>query len=140
MAAASFTVTGDKAMILKFNSLHDQLQRRSMRSALRKVAKPIIKDAMAATPVRTGNLQKSIGVRKVWWSKSDGAMGVSIGPRNDDQFGGAKYYAHLVEGGTSKVPARPFLRPALDKAGPTTMAVMSAAIRAYVEKHGAKYA
>jgi HK97 gp10 family phage protein len=56
---------------------------------------------------RSGNLQRSITIK---FSKTPVALEVKVGSKAS--------YAMDLEMGTSKVPARPFLRPANDKFGP----------------------
>ena len=56
---------------------------------------------------RSGNLQRSITIK---FNKTPTSLEVKVGSK-------AKYAMDL-EMGTSKVPARPFLRPANDKFGP----------------------
>lgn len=70
------------------------------------IAKQIRDDAKASVNVVTGNLKRSIKARK---SKFDDGGWIvycdyRIGP-----------HAHLLEFGTEKMAAHPFLRPALDR-------------------------
>lgn len=46
------------------------------------------------------------------------------------------YYAQMVEEGTSKMPPRPFIRPATDRARPKAIAAVKKAVAAMVQKAG----
>lgn len=69
------------------------------------IAKQIARDAKATTAFKdvTGNLRKSIKAKKSKFPDG-GAIVVATAP-----------HAHLLEFGTSKMPKKAFLRPALDK-------------------------
>lgn len=69
-----------------------------------------------------GLLKKAITTRKVPGSKADYYVGVfsrTFAVKNPPPEGASRvrlsaFYAHMVEYGTSKMSARPFLRPAVD--------------------------
>jgi len=61
--------------------------------------------------VNTGRLWESIGVTKRKTKR--GITKFSISPRKGSKFDG--FYGRFLELGTSKMIARPFLRPALEK-------------------------
>lgn len=66
-----------------------------------------ISDAKRRCPVKTGNLRDSLEFYKEKSSKNTRA-GYQVRP------GKKGWYGKFIEFGTSKRPARPFLRPALD--------------------------
>lgn len=96
-------------------------------AAVRAAAKPVINRARSLLPTKrdgsTGQLRKSIGVRV---KRYKGAVWAGVGPRpgfkavkRTTRDGKPVYHnptqiAHLVERGTSRARARPFLRPAID--------------------------
>lgn len=63
--------------------------------------------------VASGNLRDSIRVTRL---KGDPKLNIRVyaGNRKQREQGGA-FYAHMVEFGTVKMPAKPFLRPALNE-------------------------
>lgn len=100
-----------------------KVQRRVLRSALAKAARPIGKDAKSVVPRGTGLLKKSIGVAIK--TNAQGAVRAIIGPRRGfreitaaGKVKSPSRYAHLVEfgfrAGTRQVAPRPFLRSAFN--------------------------
>lgn len=90
-----------------------------LRAAARAAAEQIVEHVKAKTPVG----EPPIHMRdQVFWTTSDesgeGAMsGLAIvGNEAPIIVTVRSHYAHFVEFGTSKMPARPFFRPALDEA------------------------
>lgn len=91
----------------------------TLRSSLKKAAQPIAEQASSLAPRRTGRLSEGIVV-KTQLSKRQKKRRRRQG--DVEMFVGAIYgrsdkaapHAHLVEFGTSKMGARPFLRPAWD--------------------------
>jgi phage protein, HK97 gp10 family len=67
-------------------------------------ALPIMNEARALAPVKTGNLRRSIHIETT--EKSPTRVVASVGPHVD--------YAIYLEYGTRRMHARPFLRPAFD--------------------------
>ena len=45
------------------------------------------------------------------------------------------YYAHMVEFGTEKQKAQPFVKPAAESAGPTVLAIATRLLKRQIEKH-----
>jgi HK97 gp10 family phage protein len=75
----------------------------------------VAESARAMVPVRTGKLKSTIRVVRL---KGDPKQNIRVyaGSRKKDSSGDlGAYYAHMIENGTIKSPARPFLRPALNK-------------------------
>jgi len=122
----SFKVTGAKEIAAALKRLPRDLQRAAETAVLREGAKPIAKAAKARAPQDSGLLKKSIGYRV---KKVDGVNSARIGPRTGmkqqvtrKRPNGTTYtetadpnkYSHLVELGSSRNPAKPFIRPAVD--------------------------
>jgi HK97 gp10 family phage protein len=76
---------------------------------LQEAAEVVAEDARRRVPVLSGKLKKSIRVVRLWDSK---ARNIRIYAGNRDK--GGAYYAHMVEYGTVKMRAKPFLRLALN--------------------------
>lgn len=70
---------------------------------MRLVAEAIEAGAKGRAPVNTGALRDAIHVEK----RGEGSYAVVAGD-------GDVFYGHLVEGGTTKAPAHPFLVPAAE--------------------------
>ena len=106
---------GFKEMERLLDKLPGRLDRRVIRGALTKTAKPLVKAVKAKVPVFTGNLKKSIGAFSLKHGKgrNRSTVAIAVGARTSGKFKG--YHAHLVEFGTVKMKARPFLRPAFDR-------------------------
>tara|TARA_R110000868_G_scaffold96848_3_gene266354 strand:+ start:1571 stop:1999 length:429 start_codon:yes stop_codon:yes gene_type:complete len=112
------SVTGLKEIDKVLRGLPDQLQDRVLKNAHTDAAKPLISAAKSIVHVKTGNLQKSIGVVRTSLKKT-GAVGlVQVGPRRG---GGNKgFHGHLIEyGKTNRDGTRsrkfPFMEPAFNQ-------------------------
>lgn len=75
--------------------------------------KAVVEAAQARVPVNTGRLRDAIH-----------AEDDKVVAGNREAF-----YGHLVEYGTSGIPARPFLTPALEETKPRIVTLVSAALR-----------
>jgi HK97 gp10 family phage protein len=104
-------VKGLDEVLRKFRALPERIQKNVVVGAVRAGAKPIIKEAKARAPKgATGELAKSIGlVRRK--EKDRSIIRFSITPRIKKPHG---FLGHFKEFGTSKEPAHPFMRPAMD--------------------------
>lgn len=103
-------VEGLKELDRALNALPLRARGSVLRSALNKAADPIVKDARSMAPVRTGLGKKSIRKKASTPRGSNGFLAtVLVG------FLQRAFYLRFIELGTSKIVARPFLRPAFDK-------------------------
>src|SRR5687767_4676023 len=98
-----------------FNRLMDKLHRldavasqRVLASAAKKALVPVLEDAQARAPKQTGLLAKGLTIRG---GKATG--GASVAAAGITPTGPHRSFWHLAEFGTSKQPARPYLRPAM---------------------------
>ncbi len=130
------------------------IQQRVVVGATRVAAKVIADEAKQNVPVDTGLLKKSIGVAKakkadtkeghikfyvVPKSKVSGTAKVSVnGVTGKLKYKTNAYYAHMVEFGTSKMAARPFLRPAFDNSADKSVKAFQDYAHKRVEKEVAK--
>jgi len=77
-----------------------------LKQAVQVGAQPIVDEAKRLAPKRTGALAESI-------QQQDGKM--QQGRANIDvSYGRKRWYGGLIERGTSKMAAKPYLRPALE--------------------------
>ena len=98
-----------KALIKTLNTLPQNIQKNVMVGAVRAGSNIIRDEARRLVPIDTGNLKKSIvSIRR----KGDkNTIQFSVTPSRGKNDG---WYAHFIEFGTSKMSAKPFLRPALE--------------------------
>lgn len=81
-------------------------------NALKKAAKPLMRAIDLSVPEDTGLLASDLRIAKTKYPK-DGEHQIIVGFRK--RSGGHGYLAHFHEYGTSKMPAKPFMRPSDDK-------------------------
>lgn len=79
------------------------------RAAFKEVAKFMRKEIKAGVPVDQGTLKKNVGT---WVKKKDASLQIGVYTRERAKRKGYRYafHAHLIEFGTKKMHARPFLR------------------------------
>jgi len=127
---------GDRRLKKKFKNLESNASRnRVIRRPLSNALTPISKEAKRTVPKKEGFLKRSI-IKKVK-AYRNGIWG-GVGPSTDKKFTrvdslGKKSipskYAKLVEFGTMRSRAKPFLRPALDKKKSVAMQILKAGIK-----------
>jgi len=122
----NFKMDGFKQLERSLSKLPKALSDGVERSALRAGAKPIEKKAKASVAVSSGLLKQSLGtsVKKNRGGENKGNLSARVGARTG--FGKTEMvngkpvrkdpvkYAHLVEYGTSRTAAKPFIRPAVE--------------------------
>lgn len=106
-------VKGVEETIRNLREFPERIQKNIMAGAIRAGCKPIVESAKKNVTVDSGNLKRSIGIVKRK-TKNKKTMKFSVTPRRGGKNDG--YYAHMVEFGTSKMSAKPFMRPALENA------------------------
>jgi len=140
------TLIGDRKLARKFKDLTSRpAQNRVVRRPLNNALTPINKEAKRMAPVgETRALRNSIG-KKV--KSYPGGVWGGVGPRTGEKFtkvdaAGNKHvpanYAHLVEFGTIKTRAQPFLRPALDKKRSVANRILKSGIAKNLVKEAAR--
>jgi HK97 gp10 family phage protein len=106
------------------NKVSDRFNRLQARSAAR--------GAVEKTLVQPGNLRKNIARKRLKGRKyanlTGGEAYVGISWQGD------AYYGRFVEFGTSKSPARPFLRPAFDARSAEALGIFTDKLRDMIEK------
>lgn len=94
-------------------ALDKKIAGKVVRTSLRRGMKTIQVAVKAACPVDTGALKRSIVVRA---SKARRRGIISIEVRiGEGDFKGDTFYGAMIEYGTIRMPARPFIRPAFDR-------------------------
>lgn len=114
----------------QFKELQRAQRRAALRSTFNKAGTPIQKEARTLVPKAEGDLKAAIA--KSVASKTD-LVRVDIGVKRRAEGGPARY-AHLVETGSAHHPAQPYLRPALDNAGPKAVAVIAQELTADIDR------
>ena len=79
--------------------------------ALRNAAEPVLEDAKANAPVRTGKLKEGLKISSI--KTKEGMKYILVGVDKSDNS--KIFYGKFVEFGTTKMSARPFLGPAYEK-------------------------
>lgn len=97
-----------------------------LKKALRAAAKPVKKEAQARVAVDEGELKKaiftSVTVTNKWGATA------RVGYKKH------AFWGLFIEKGTSKMPARPFLRPALDTKGKEAVDIFADKLRVEIDK------
>lgn len=139
-------VEGAAELVQWMRKIPLKLKRKVLRDAVREALKPVRSAAKAKAPIRWGYLKRSLGL-KVKTYPSGNVVGLT-GPRSNfrvpDPRGGQTksgkpksirpaWYAHLVEGGTKRARAKPFLGPAADANMNVAASIMVAKVKAAVE-------
>lgn len=132
MAGASVKLLGAKGLEKALRELGPKVGRKVLRQALKKGGDPILADAKANAPVKTGLLRDSLKVRAGKRVKK-GRVTRTVQTKEGD-FKGQTYYSAFHEYGTSKMRARPFMRPAWDRNKARSLNVVMDEIRAGVER------
>lgn len=144
----SFRISGAGDILSAIDELADDFRKGGEQNVLRAAGRVIesAAKANASHSQRTGQLAKSIGlkVKKVKRGPDRGNYTVRVGARTGFAtviMEGGKpkrtdpvRYAHFVEYGTSKIPAKPFIRPAVESTKEEVVSVMAKAL----EKHIAR--
>jgi HK97 gp10 family phage protein len=104
----TFKITGLDKLEQKLKGLGPAVATRIGADSLTAGAAPITKAMRRLAPYRTGALRRSITSRAVR------ATGGSVLSRMIGFKSPGRYISHLLEFGTVKMAARPFIRPAMD--------------------------
>lgn len=109
-AGGGVIVTGDVELDKKLSQMEQKIQKKVARQSMRKAVKEIIVPAAKAkVNKRSGALGRSIKARAMKRSRSRVGVEARAG---EGHFKGDQYYSGMLEFGTKKMRARPFLRPA----------------------------
>ena len=107
----SIKLEGAEELERQLKGLDETLRKKAYRKALTKGANVVLKSAKEKVPVDTGNLKRSLA-KKVTVSKREHSA--RIGWTQGKQAKHDAYYGHMVEYGTMRSAAQPFMRPSLD--------------------------
>lgn len=107
-------VKGMAELTRALKAFPSNVQKNILNSAIRAAASSIQKEAKKNALVRTGKLKKDIIIKKrrTTNTRIRYSIGIRRGTKED------AFYGHILEFGSSKMAASPFMRPALEsKAG-----------------------
>ena len=118
---ANFKIRGLNQLNKELKLLPEDLRNKALNGAVGAAARVLRDEAMRNVPVDTGNLKGAIrSQKKKTPSKYIGKHQVNIKPRGRvtiltrgrNRRSSSTYYAKFIEEGSSKTPARPFMRTA----------------------------
>lgn len=155
MADVEFTVTGLAELSKKLKEMPIKLAKNGLRAAVNAGAEVIRKDAKARVPVKTGNVRKNIYKKQIREKSNNFQqtyyVGVKLGRKRKlaptklnvrkQRVGqlydveSSAYYWRFLEFGTSKLPARPFLRPAFDTKKSQAVDAMAKKLKERIDKY-----
>lgn len=108
--AFSIDVEGAPELARTLATMEPRVAKKLTRKAMREASKLVKDDAKRRVPVDSGKLKRAIVVRALKRSRS--RFGTQVQTK-DGFFKGDSFYGGFIELGTKKMPARPYLRPAL---------------------------
>ena len=131
-----FKMEGLSELQSSLRKLPDKLRENALKNASAAGARVIRDDAKRRVPVDSGQLRDSIVVARTFRQRGRrvrlrGAVVIGI-------KGGARFYAHLIEFGTSRRAAEPFMRPALDAMAPKALKAMAGKLAKEINKAAGK--
>ena len=100
-----------KKLLEALKQFPQNIQKNVVTGAVRAGAKVLVDEARRNVPIDTGNLKKSIGTIKRK-TKDKNIVKFSVSPRRKGKNDG--FYGHMIEFGTSKMSAQPFMRPTFE--------------------------
>ena len=149
----SLTIRGIGELNAKLTALGSELAAKALAQAARKAFKPVLDDAKRLVPRDTGALADSLLLAVVRKNDDTLAVGIKIGrgrgskqariaaaafgEAQDDGLPPARRW-HFIELGTSRTPAHPYLRPALDANAAEVIELLKKELRVSIEKALAK--
>ncbi len=144
-------IDGLPGLLRSLEGLQDKLRKKTLKDAIGAASKVVLWEARRRAPRGSGLLRKSLG-RKVKVYRNSGVVVGIIGPRTGFKiqvgvrirgknagkpiYANPTQYAHLVELGTRRSAAKPFLKPAFEGSREKCLAEMAAAVNAAIEKAG----
>jgi len=137
MAGVSILMLGDLELQKKLQALPDKLEKQIVKKAIRKAMKPILERARQLAPKDTGRMAATLRIVTLR-SRQRGKFGMQVVSGTKPDLGiaaGSKwYYPAHVELGTRKMPARSYLRAAMDSLRESTLEKIKAEIGAGIER------
>nr|WP_269144114.1 HK97-gp10 family putative phage morphogenesis protein [Clostridium guangxiense] len=107
---AEIELTGVDEILNRLQQMGENVGRLENK-ALKNAAGPVLEDAKANVPIRTGKLKEGLKIGKI--KNKDGVKYILVGVDRGDNS--EIFYGKFIEFGTSKRAAHPFLQPAYEK-------------------------
>lgn len=116
----------------RLNEVAEKVAKKALRTAARKAMNPVRKEAQQNAPEDTGLLEENFGLTtKAKDGEVSAKVGIKGGARKNDQ---TPYYFRFLELGTKDMPAKPFLRPALEGNAEKIIATVADELRKALDK------
>lgn len=122
----------------KLKEMPVKLSKNGLRAAVNAGAEVIRKDAVSRVPVDTGRLKKSIYKKQIREKSNNVQQTFFVGARNGKKYRATNkdaYYWRFLEFGTSKLPAKPFLRPAFDTKKTQAVEAIAKKLKERIDKY-----
>lgn len=125
---SSYQIEGLERLVQKLNLLPETLREKVIKNAVWKAFEPALEACQALCPVDTSPYADKLVLKtslhmEVRKNKSGGYTALVIaGKEGEGDFVGDFYYLGMIEYGTWKMEARPFMRPAFDQTKETVIA------------------
>lgn len=125
-----------KKLFKNLQQLTPKMQRGILNLATKAGAKTIEDSAKQNAPKRTGRLAKAIHTRRksVRKKKRDGDNPKDAVYEVGVKLDGTAWYATMIEFGTVKQPAQPYMRPTFENTGDTALNGMKSYLKRRVER------
>lgn len=114
MIDVELKIDGIDEFMRELNKLEQRMKHDHLMKAATKAARIFRKEAVKSAPKDSGDLKKSIQLKKLK-RRGDNEASVIVGPTTGKKAKYSGRHAHLLEFGTVKMRARPFMRPAFNK-------------------------
>ncbi len=135
MPRMSINIVGAKELEKKLGGMEKNVARKIVKDVLRKAMKPLLADAKSRVQVKSGFLKKNLKIRTMKKKKHRYGVFVGVGQK---WYVGKAFYGAFLEFGTSKMAARPFLRPAFDGTKKRVENIVKAGLKRAIESIGRK--
>lgn len=153
MAKRLVIITGDRKLNRMLSSLTSAKARALHRKAVRKAAKPILEQAKATAPVKSGALRRSLTIRATRRSRK--SIGVQV-TQKDGMFKGDQFYGGFQELGwklgkrtsqtrrkagsdkRKKIPGKWFMRGAGTEKQDEAIEIYESELKTFIESEARK--
>lgn len=138
-AKVDISVLGDKEVQRHLERINIAMQKKIVKGALRKAAKPVLATARVLCHELSGKLKRSLKIKAM--RQRRGRFGTLISTGTREQLGipaDEKYfYPAAVEYGHDNVPAHSYLREAVDRNSAQTFATIASEVESGLRAAGA---
>lgn len=135
MADVDISLVGAASLRRVFSNMEVKVQRKITRKVLRKAMKIILQAVKQRAPVDTGRLKKFMKVKAVKRQRKFIGIHImmpersKIGISGEDKY----YYPAVIEYGSDKRKARPFMRPGFDQSHERAWKIIQSEMKKEIE-------